>query len=108
MHSDGRSWSVKLANSATTERSDIYERAGIGYTLAQQRSEVFNAGCLTRTIESYGVRAPSPSQSNAVQCRGTQNDAATFSYTPWPSINGCGLRCCEKYVAKGEREFSVQ
>jgi hypothetical protein len=31
---------------------------------------------------AYGVRAPSPSQSNAVQCRGTQNCAATFSYTP--------------------------
>jgi hypothetical protein len=31
---------------------------------------------------AYGVRAPSPSQSNAVQRRGMQNSAATFSYTP--------------------------
>jgi hypothetical protein len=34
MHSDGRKVSVKFANSATTERSDIYEEAGIGCTLA--------------------------------------------------------------------------
>src|SRR5438067_1944671 len=31
---------------------------------------------------AYGVPAPSPSQSNAVQRRGVQKSAATFSYTP--------------------------
>src|ERR1700730_16221325 len=36
----------------------------------------------TVSSTAYGVRATSPSQSNAVQCRGTQNSAATFSYTP--------------------------
>jgi aerobic C4-dicarboxylate transport protein len=30
---------------------------------------------------AYGVRATSPSQSNAVQCRATQNTGATFLYT---------------------------
>jgi hypothetical protein len=32
-------------------------------------------------LTAYDVRAPSPSQSNAVQSRGMQNGAATFSYT---------------------------
>jgi hypothetical protein len=41
MHSDGRRWSVKLANSAMTERSDIYEGAGIGYTLAAAKERHF-------------------------------------------------------------------
>jgi hypothetical protein len=38
---NGRRCSVKLANSATTERSDIYGGAGIGYTLAAAKERSF-------------------------------------------------------------------
>ena len=52
---------------------------------------------------SIATSATSPSQSNAVQCRGTQNSAATFSYTP--GINhGWSVGVETRWLT---REFSV-
>lgn len=48
MYSDGRTWSVKLANSATTDRSDIYEGAGTGYALAAAKERFFNRWILDK------------------------------------------------------------
>src|SRR2546429_2004617 len=44
---------------------------------------------------AYGVRAPSPSQSNAVQCKGMQNYAATFLYTGTHRSMRAACPCCE-------------
>jgi hypothetical protein len=50
---------------------------------------------------AYGVRATSPSQSNAVQCKGTQNSAATFSYTP-------AVAEFDEFVAVTERGVKIK
>ena len=77
MHSDGRRWSVKLANSATTERSDIYEEAGIGYTLAAAKERHFYRWMLDK--DHRILRRPR-TFAIAVECSATQGHAKRRSY----------------------------
>jgi len=77
MHSDGWRWSVKLANSATTARSDIYEGAGIGYALAAARSEVFNRWMLDK---NHRILRRPRTFAIAVECSAMQGYAKQRSY----------------------------
>ena len=106
MHSDGRRWSVKLANSAMTERSDIYEGAGIGYTLAAAKERHFYRWMLDK--DHRILRRPR-NFAIAVECSAMQGYAKQRSYIfvyTWPSINGCGLSVLRDVVVNA-REFSV-
>jgi hypothetical protein len=106
MDSDGWRWSVKLANSATTERSDIYEGAGIGYTLAAAKERLFNRWMLDK---NHRILRRPRNFAIAVECSELQGYAKQRSYIfvyTWPSINGRGLSVLRDVVVNA-REFSV-
>lgn len=91
MHSDGRRWSVKLANSATTERSDIYEGAGIGCALTATKERFLIAWVLDK---NHRILRRPRTFVVAVERSATQGlekrRCYVFVYSHIGSLGGCG------------------